>query len=140
LTALAVVAGLYFGRDVLIPFTLALLITFLLAPPVSWLERLKFGRIAPVFIVLAVTYAAAGALIWTGAQQFSGILEKLPEYQANIHRKVEKIRNPMASSKLSRAVSGLKAMTEELSGGSTSEKKRYSDTGALQHPKSTHTN
>lgn len=114
MTALAVVAGLYFGREVLIPLTLALLITFLLAPPVSWLERLKLGRIASVFLVLAVTYAAAGALIWTGAEQLSSILEKLPEYQANIHRKIERIRNPVTSSKLSKAISSLKSVTTEL--------------------------
>ncbi|HEY7306956.1 MAG TPA: AI-2E family transporter [Bryobacteraceae bacterium] len=138
LTALAVIACLYFGREVLIPFTLTLLITFLLAPSVLWLERLRLGRIGSVFIVLAVTYAGAGALLWTGAQQFSGILEKLPEYQANIHRKVEKIRNPITSSKLSRAFSSLQTMTEELSvSGSTPEKKRHPESSALRQSKAT---
>ena len=114
----------------LIPFTLALLITFLLAPPVSWLERMKLGRVASVFLVLAVTYAVAGALIWTGAEQLSSILEKLPEYQANIHRKIERIRNPVASSKLSRAISSLRSVTTELN--PTEE----TSADELRHPKS----
>ena len=124
LTAIAILACLYFGREVFIPFALAVLISFLLSQPVSWLERLRLGRIASVFIVLTVTYAAAGALIWAGADQFSSILEKLPEYQANIHRKVERIRNPMASSKLSKAISSLKAMTSELNPNTTNYTKR----------------
>lgn len=131
LTAVAVLACLYFGREVLIPFALAVLITFVLSPLVSRLERLKLGRIASVFIVLTVTYAAAGALIWAGAEQFSSIIEGLPEYQANIHRKLEKIRNPMGSSKFSKAVSSLKAITTELNPDSSSyeKKKKLAETG-----------
>ena len=136
LTAIAILGCMYFGREVLIPFALAILIAFLLSQPVSWLERLKIGRVAAVFLVLTVTYAAAGALIWAGAEQFTGILEKLPEYQANIHRKIEKIRNPMASSKLSRAISSLKAMTSELSPNTATYTKRKDlEASGLPHQK-----
>ncbi len=136
LTAIAILVCLYFGREVFIPFALAVLISFLLSQPVSWLERLRLGRIASVFLVLTVTYAAAGALIWAGAEQFSGIVEKLPEYQANIHRKIEKIRNPMASSKLSRAITSLKTMTSELStNSSTYEKRKDLEASGLPHQK-----
>lgn len=136
LTAIAILACLYFGREVLIPFALAVLISFLLSQPVTWLERLRLGRIASVFLVLTVTYAAAGALIWAGAEQFTGILEKLPEYQANIHRKIEKIRNPMASSKLSRAILSLQAMTSELSPNTpTYTKRKDLEAGGLPHQK-----
>ncbi len=136
LTAIAILVCLYFGREVFIPFALAVLISFLLSQPVSWLERLRLGRIASVFLVLTITYAAAGALIWAGAEQFSGILEKLPEYQANIHRKIEKIRNPVASSKLSKAISSLKAMTSELSPNTATYTKRKDlEAGGLPHQK-----
>jgi len=118
LTAVAVLACLYFGRDVLIPFALAVLITFLLSSPVGWLQRLKFGRVASVLIVLIITYAAAGALIWAGAKQLSAILEQLPEYQANIDRKIERIQSPMGSSRLSRAVSSIEAIKSDLTPGS----------------------
>ena len=43
--AFVVVAGLYFGRSVLIPLTLAVLLSFLLAPLVSLLRRGHLGRI-----------------------------------------------------------------------------------------------
>ncbi len=117
-------ACLYFGRDVLIPFALAVLITFLMSSPVGWLERLKLGRVPSVLIVLTIAYAASGALIWAGAEQFSAILEQLPEYQANIHRKIERIQNPMGSSRLSRAISNLETITSELTPGSSSDQKK----------------
>ena len=43
--AVVVVAGLYLGRTVLIPITLAVLLSFLLAPIVNLLRRIHFGRV-----------------------------------------------------------------------------------------------
>src|SRR3954447_23782895 len=55
--AVAFVAALYFGREVLIPITIALLLTFLLSPVVEWLRDLRLGRVPSV--VLAVLLALA---------------------------------------------------------------------------------
>ena len=49
------VAALYFGREVLIPVTLAMLLSFVLSPLVELLRRIWFGRILSV--VLAVVLA-----------------------------------------------------------------------------------
>jgi predicted PurR-regulated permease PerM len=43
--AVVIVATLYFARVVLIPFTLAVLITFVLTPVAKLLERMHFGRL-----------------------------------------------------------------------------------------------
>jgi hypothetical protein len=40
-----VIAILYFAREVFVPITLAVLLSFLLAPAVRWLRRLRVGRI-----------------------------------------------------------------------------------------------
>jgi predicted PurR-regulated permease PerM len=40
LVAAAIVASLYFGREVLLPMALAVLLSFVLAPPVKLLQRL----------------------------------------------------------------------------------------------------
>ena len=40
-TSVVVIAGLYFGRSVLIPITLAVLLSFLLAPLVEVLHRIR---------------------------------------------------------------------------------------------------
>ena len=46
MVAFVLVTGiLYFGRDVLVPLALSVLLTFLLAPGVRWLERRRFPRV-----------------------------------------------------------------------------------------------
>ena len=40
-----ILAGLYFGREILIPLAIAFLITFALNPPVTWLARLGLPRL-----------------------------------------------------------------------------------------------
>ena len=43
-TLVAVVAGLYFARDVLIPMAFALTLALILSPPVARLQKLRVGR------------------------------------------------------------------------------------------------
>ena len=50
-----IVATLYFGKEVLMPVTLALLLAFVLAPMVNLLRRAHLGRVPSV--LLAVTLA-----------------------------------------------------------------------------------
>ena len=49
-----VVAILYFGKEVLVPVTLALLLAFLLAPLVGLLRRLRLGRVPSVLLGVVV--------------------------------------------------------------------------------------
>jgi hypothetical protein len=51
-----IVATLYFGKDVLMPVTLALLLAFVLAPMVNLLRRAHLGRVPSVLLgVLVLT-------------------------------------------------------------------------------------
>ena len=50
--AVVVVAGLYLGRTVLIPITLAVLLSFLLAPIVNLLRRIHLGRVLSVLVAV----------------------------------------------------------------------------------------
>jgi predicted PurR-regulated permease PerM len=117
------IATLYLGQDLLIPFFLALLISFLLARPVSWLEKLKLGRALSVLIVMAVAFSAAGAMLWVGAVQLSSIVSELPHYQRNIARKLEAVRNPAGSS-LAKALASIHLLTTELSPNSSVAEKQ----------------
>ena len=54
---LATVAALYFGREVLVPIALALLLSFVLAPIVRRLQSWHFPRIAAVSIVAIFAFA-----------------------------------------------------------------------------------
>ncbi len=119
------IAGLYFGRHVLIPFVLAVLLAFLLTPPVIWLERLKLGRPLSVAIVLVVAFSTAGGILWVGTQQLSDIVVRLPQYQNNIRRKIDAIRNP-AGSGFAKAAESLKQITVALGRSSTAAQKQVS--------------
>jgi predicted PurR-regulated permease PerM len=88
------IAALYYGRPVLIPFALALLLSFLLTPPVSWLERLKLGRPLSVVLVLVIAFSALSALVWLGATQLADVVNMVPSYQENIHRKIQAMQQP----------------------------------------------
>ena len=66
ITFAVAVTALYLGRDVLIPFALALLFSFLLTPPVTWLQRLHLGRIPSVLIVFLAAFSTFGAVAWLG--------------------------------------------------------------------------
>ncbi|HEY1261503.1 MAG TPA: AI-2E family transporter [Stellaceae bacterium] len=86
------VAALYFGREVLIPVTLAMLLSFVLSPLVELLRRIWLGRVLSV--VLAVLLAiglilALGSAIGTQVAQLSG---NLPQYQATIETKIVGLR------------------------------------------------
>jgi predicted PurR-regulated permease PerM len=91
--AAIVVAALYFAREVLIPVTLAMLLSFILSPLVELLRQIWLGRILSV--VLAVVLAlglilALGSAIGTQVAQLSG---NLPQYQTTIETKISRLRN-----------------------------------------------
>jgi predicted PurR-regulated permease PerM len=123
LTIATAIATLYLGKELLIPFFLAVLISFLLARPVSWLEKLKLGRTLSVLIVMAVAFSGAGTMLWVGAVQLSSIVSELPHYQENIARKLEAIRNPAGSS-LAKALASIHLLTTELSPSSSAAEKQ----------------
>ena len=87
--AVVVVGTLYFARVVLIPFTLAVLITFILTPVAKLLERIHFGRIFSTLIVVVLSFIVVGAVGWTVSQQFAQVMNQLPDYRSNIHAKLE---------------------------------------------------
>jgi predicted PurR-regulated permease PerM len=88
----AVVATLYFGRDLLVPIALAVLLSFVLAPVVIALARLRIGKVAAVLITVAVTFALLIALGAVIGKQISQLAENLPDYQNVIGKKLETVR------------------------------------------------
>jgi predicted PurR-regulated permease PerM len=73
----------------LIPFTLAVLITFILTPVAKLLERMHFGRMFSTLIVVVLSFIVVGAVGWTVSQQFAQVMNQLPDYRSNIHAKLE---------------------------------------------------
>src|SRR5437868_10295069 len=82
-TAFTTVAALYFAQAVLIPLAVAILLAFLLAPVVTWLERRKLGRILSVVLAVGAALAVLGTIGWVVERQFVEVAEQLPNYQEN---------------------------------------------------------
>ena len=92
LTAIGVVvAALYLAKGVLVPLTLAVLLSFLFCPVCEWLERRKLGRIPAVLVAATMGFAVLGIAGWTAVVQITELVPKLPEYQSNLHAKLDSV-------------------------------------------------
>ena len=89
--AVLVVAVLYWAQAVLVPIALAVLLAFVLTPPVSWLER-WVGRVPAVLTVVTLVFVLLGLAGWGLAQQLDGLAEDLPRYRVNILAKIADVR------------------------------------------------
>src|SRR5277367_5394102 len=89
----AVVAGLYFGREVLVPMSIAVLLSFVLAPVADALSRLRIGRVASVLVAVALAFAILGVLGAVIGRQAAQLSENLPAYQVVISKKLDAVRS-----------------------------------------------
>jgi predicted PurR-regulated permease PerM len=105
-TIIATVAILYFAREVLMPLTVAVLLAFVLAPAVTWLERRRVGRIAAVLISVVTALAVLGTVGWLVERQFVEVAEKLPDYGVNIQNKLRRFEGAAGGS-FSKAARGV---------------------------------
>jgi predicted PurR-regulated permease PerM len=88
-----IVAALYWAREILIPIVLAVLLTFVLSPLVTLLQRWRFPR--TIAILVAVSFSlgiilSLGGMVATQVNQLAG---ELPQYQATLREKVQKLRD-----------------------------------------------
>jgi predicted PurR-regulated permease PerM len=90
-SALILVAALYWGREILVPIALSVLLTFLLSPLVSRLRAWGCGQVIAVGIVSVAALAAAGLLSALLTIQLYDLAKSLPQYRENIQGKVESI-------------------------------------------------
>ena len=94
MVAFVVVTGiLYFGREVLIPLALSVLLSFLLAPAVRYLEHRRVPRAAATAIMVGLSCCVMAGLIWVSVAQFLNLAASLPEYKKNIQNKVVILRS-----------------------------------------------
>lgn len=92
-TAIAVVAALYFGKAVLVPITLAILLSFVLAPVVNMLLKRRLPRALAVGLTMAMALGLLGGLGVIVAGQASNLAADAPRYASTIETKVESVRD-----------------------------------------------
>ncbi len=79
-----VIAVMRYAQDVFVPLALAILMTFLLAPIVDFLQRWRVNRGLAVIVSVAVAVALLGTLIYIMLDQFTDVVEKLPRYRRQL--------------------------------------------------------
>jgi predicted PurR-regulated permease PerM len=85
----AIVCGaLYWGQAVLVPIVLAALLTFLLSPLVTRLDRLGVHRVASVLLVMTLVGGVIGGVGYVVAGQLRSFATELPTYRQNIRVKI----------------------------------------------------
>jgi predicted PurR-regulated permease PerM len=113
--AVIIIMVLYFGREIVIPIALAILLSFVLAPLVGVLQRMRIPRGLAVVSVVIIAFAlifAMGSLLATQLTQLAG---DLPRYQSTISEKIQLFRETTAGrGTLERASGMLKDLSKEL--------------------------
>lgn len=88
-----VVAVLYFAREIFIPLALAVLFAFLFAPLVTRLRHWGVWRMPAVLSVVAFSFVVMSVIGTVVTIQLTDLGRKMPEYQHNVHQKLQTIRD-----------------------------------------------
>ncbi len=87
-----VTACLYWARQVLMPVALAVLLSFILTPAVSALQRRGLGRLPSVLIVVILALTLLGGVGYVISRQIDNLVGNLPSYKGEIVKKVKGLR------------------------------------------------
>jgi predicted PurR-regulated permease PerM len=91
--AVVVVTALYFGRDVLLPIVLAVLLAFVLAPFADLMRRWRFGRVPSVIIAVLVALSVILGLGGIIGLQLAELATDLPRYEHTMKEKVSGLKD-----------------------------------------------
>ena len=92
LAVLGIVAALYFAKAIFLPLALAVLLTFVLAPPVRLLRSWRMPRVPAVVLVVAFACAIFLGIGGLVGQQVTQLAHQLPQYQFTIEEKIRSLR------------------------------------------------
>ena len=113
--AALIIAALYFGREIFVPFVLAVLLSFVLAPFVMRLRSWRIPRTISVLVVVFIGFSIIFSLGGLMVSQATRLAARLPGYQQTLSDKIESLRGLMGGSgTLEQASTVLKELKTEL--------------------------
>jgi len=120
-----VIAALYFGREVLVPIALAMLMSFVLAPPVRALQNIYVPRTLAVIVVVLVAFGAVFGLAALMVSQVNELARELPSYQTTLRDKIQGLRGASTGTgTLERASEVLQDLSKELDKPTVTQRSR----------------
>lgn len=114
ITFVVVVAVLRITQEVTIPIALALLLAFLLSPLVVRLMRLGLPKALAITLTVILGFSALISGGWLLTKQAVSLLDELPRYETNIHKKIEDLKKPKGATSLSRTYLTIEKMWTDL--------------------------
>ena len=118
MTAILVVAVLYFAREVFVPLALAGLIAFVLAPGALRLERWGMKRTPAALLVILFSLAGVAVVGWVLLGQIYSLAVDFPQYQQNVSDKIESLHLDSAG-KLSATIEMLDGLNKRIKSENT---------------------
>jgi predicted PurR-regulated permease PerM len=110
-----IIGALYFGRELFVPISLAILLSFVLAPLVRALQRWRVPRGLAVVSVVLLAFLSIFAIGGVIATQVAELAGELPRYQFTMREKIKSLRGTTATSgTLERAADMLQDLGKEL--------------------------
>lgn len=91
-----IILGLYFGRAVLMPLALAVILSFALAAAVRLLRRAGLSNTPAVLVVVVFTFGIIGGLGALLTQQVGQLAQEIPRYQLILKDKVKGLKDATA--------------------------------------------
>ncbi len=108
--AVVVISCLYWAQTVLVPVALAVFLTFLLTPLVSFLQRRGLWRTPAVILVVLLAGLILGGVVWLVSAEVTNVVRELPKYNANITGKVKSLRDMVQGTE------GLEKLFQDITG------------------------
>jgi predicted PurR-regulated permease PerM len=109
-----VTASLFAAQKVLIPLALAVLLSFILSPSVSWLQHRGLRRVPAVVLVVILAFAFLGAIGLGLTTQLRSLVDELPSHRDNIRTKIQALPGMRSGSIFSEIDASLQSITEGL--------------------------
>lgn len=121
--AATLIAALWAARGVAFPIVLAVLLTFLLSGPVSWLER-RIGRVPSVLGVVGIAFATLAIALWVVTWQLDGLVNDLPRYRQTLVAKLAQLRSAGSGGAVDELKKTFEDVKQELAAAPTKADRR----------------
>ncbi len=113
--AAVAIAAVYFGRPILVPLALAILLAFALAPAVTLLRHLGAGRVLSVLLATLFAIAVIGVVVLFIGTQLAHLAADVPHYERNIAHKIHALESSaMSNGFIARTSSLLNNLNNQL--------------------------
>lgn len=111
----ALLSAMHFGKEILVPVFLAVLLSFVLNPLVEMLRRASIPRGMAVAIVVASSVGFVALIGFALARQVVDLGNDLPKYEMNLRKKLQAFRvGSTQTSVIDKATATLRGLGEEL--------------------------